>query len=375
MNKMSNFKSYPISFAEQTHIAYSFNYCFPKFSYTPKIVDKKIYQSDIVCAVPNGTFCYMWFTYLAIDEPCCVLFETSPINNNIVPESIRIVPCCFHPSIAYGIGTLMCGTAHTIILSNRFYFTIETVYSYKGEVVIREPWKTKFVYIHEFLSIMINIPILSSSVNTQFLIIGLPLMAESLKQLFHEIRQNAVTYSIKHIQFIQLEMAYHQKNMYINNNKGVRSFKHPQQEGGYKNSYNTGHNSHHNKLNDCHNHNSTGTHKKVVPIQVFLVKPTETNDIYTLYGNDKTKQRVKIGTACIKTYETSVLMNSLFRTIKENENLDALEESDDEDDNLNNDDRFVHMDREYEMVCEYNNRFNKWCPIRLATEKEKIFTK
>jgi hypothetical protein len=29
------------------------------------------------------------------------------------------------------------------------------------------------------------------------------------------------------------------------------------------------------------------------------------------------------------------------------------------------------MDREYEMVCEYNNRFNKWCPVRLATEKEK----
>ena len=45
-------------------------------------------------------------------------------------------------------------------------------------------------------------------------------------------------------------MAHHQKNMYINNNKGVRSFKHPQQEGGYKNSYNTGHNSHHNKLNE-----------------------------------------------------------------------------------------------------------------------------
>tara|TARA_B110000285_G_scaffold222113_1_gene275905 strand:+ start:7 stop:942 length:936 start_codon:yes stop_codon:yes gene_type:complete len=306
----------------------------------------------------------MWFTYLAMDEPCCVVFETSPINNNILPESIRIAPCCFHPSIAYGIGTLMCGTNHTIVLSNRLYFTIETIYSYKGEVVIREPWKTKFVYIHEFLSIMINIPVLSSSVNTQFLIIGLPLMAESLKQLFHEIRQNAVTYPIKHIQFIQLDMAHHQKNMY--NNKGVCSFKHPQKEGGYKNSYNTGHN----KLNEYHNRSEC--HKKDVPIQVFLVKPTETNDIYTLYGTDKTKQRTKIGTACIKTYESSVLMNSLFRTIKENENLDALEESDDEDDiNLNNDDNFVHMDREYEMVCEYNNRFNKWCPVRLATEKEK----
>ena len=352
MSNKINLNCYPITFATQSHIACSFNYCFPKFSYTPKIVDNKIYQSDIVCAVPTGTFSYIWFTYLAIENsPCCVLFEISPINKNILPESIRIIPCCFHPSIAYGIGTLICGTVHTIVLSNRNYFTIETIYSYKGEVIIRESWKNKFNYIHEFLSIMINIPILSSSINTQFLIIGLPLMANTLKQLFHAIRQNAVTYPIKYVQFIHIDNAHHQKNIY--NNK-VNSFKLIQKET-YDNSLSS----------SSHINNRSHDYKKNVSEQIFIVKPTEINDIYILYDINKTNQRIKIGTACIKTYETSVLMNSLFRTIKENENLDALEESDDEDEiNLNN--NFVHLDREYKMVCEYNQRFNKWCPIRLA---------
>ena len=34
----------------------------------------------------------------------------------------------------------------------------------------------------------------------------------------------------------------------------------------------------------------------------------------------------------IPDYKTSVFMNDLFRTIKENKNLDLLEESDDEED-------------------------------------------
>ena len=37
------------------------------------------------------------------------------------------------------------------------------------------------------------------------------------------------------------------------------------------------------------------------------------------------------GIAAIPDYKTSVLLNKVFRNIKENDNLDALEESDNED--------------------------------------------
>ena len=58
-------------------------------------------------------------------------------------------------------------------------------------------------------------------------------------------------------------------------------------------------------------------------------------------------------------------MNGFFRSIKENANLDALEESDDEDEFENIDeDKFVFMDREIKFECKYNKKFQKWIPIK-----------
>ena len=57
-------------------------------------------------------------------------------------------------------------------------------------------------------------------------------------------------------------------------------------------------------------------------------------------------------------------MNKLFRNIKENINLDALEESDDEEEFQNEKlDRFVYLDKSYKMICGYNYKFKKWFPI------------
>ena len=53
--------------------------------------------------------------------------------------------------------------------------------------------------------------------------------------------------------------------------------------------------------------------------------------------------------------------------IKENANLDSLEESDSEDE-FENDrvDKFVYLDREYTMTCAYNHKFKKWVPLRVV---------
>ena len=66
-------------------------------------------------------------------------------------------------------------------------------------------------------------------------------------------------------------------------------------------------------------------------------------------------------------------MNKLFRKIKENDRLDALEESDDEEEFENeNEDRFVYLDKTYNMVCLYNQKFKKWYPIRNADTNSTI---
>jgi hypothetical protein len=70
------------------------------------------------------------------------------------------------------------------------------------------------------------------------------------------------------------------------------------------------------------------------------------------------------------------MMNRLFRNIKENANLDALEESDDEEEfEDDRPDKFVFLDKSYNMVCIWNNKFKKWAPIRLAQKGDKIITK
>ena len=102
---------------------------------------------------------------------------------------------------------------------------------------------------------------------------------------------------------------------------------------------------------------------------VFTVKPDIQNDVYHLYCSDGKE----FGFACIPDYKTSVMMNTLFRTIKENKNLDALEESDDEEEFQNDKvDRFVFLDKAYKMVCVFHTKFKKWYPVRLADESARL---
>ena len=57
-------------------------------------------------------------------------------------------------------------------------------------------------------------------------------------------------------------------------------------------------------------------------------------------------------------------MNRLFRNIRENDWLDALEESDDEEEFENIDlDKFVDMEKEYLIECQYFPAFKKWSPV------------
>ena len=78
----------------------------------------------------------------------------------------------------------------------------------------------------------------------------------------------------------------------------------------------------------------------------------------------------------IPTYKSSVMMNGLFRTIKENANLDRLEESDDDDEFENiNEDKFVDLNKSLVMRCVYSRRFRKWQPIGIITDKVKLTTR
>jgi hypothetical protein len=106
--------------------------------------------------------------------------------------------------------------------------------------------------------------------------------------------------------------------------------------------------------------------------KIFSVRPDIQNDVYHLYarsGNNSGNSLEFFDIAAIPDYKTSVMMNRLFRKIKENENLDALEESDDDDEFENiNDDKFVNLDKCVKMECMYNKKFDKYVPLKVAVQ-------
>lgn len=94
--------------------------------------------------------------------------------------------------------------------------------------------------------------------------------------------------------------------------------------------------------------------------KIFTMKALIDDDIYMLYDDNEKE----IGYADVSNYKTSIMLNTIFRTIKENNNLDFIEESDDEDDFENiNDDKYVDLNKCVKFKCIYNQKFNLWKPI------------
>lgn len=80
---------------------------------------------------------------------------------------------------------------------------------------------------------------------------------------------------------------------------------------------------------------------------------------------------VYYNTASIQTLKTSVFMNSLFRNIRENQNLDLIEDSDEEDDFQDtNMTKYVNLDKVILMECVYQSNFRKWVPVKVVEEQE-----
>jgi hypothetical protein len=98
----------------------------------------------------------------------------------------------------------------------------------------------------------------------------------------------------------------------------------------------------------------------------FKVTACINQDIYNLFILENNKETF-YDYALIDTYKTSIFMNSLFRKIKENKNLDLLEESDSEEEFENTSlEKYVDLNKSYIIECVYNKKFKKWTPKNLA---------
>jgi hypothetical protein len=314
------------------------------------MVHKKVFDADFVLAIPDGKKFFAWFTVLR-SQNICVVMEISE-NKEIC--GFQIVHTCFQDELSYG--TIFYGTI--ITYEETQFFSVEDVMYYRGNDVSFYNYRDKLsLLLNVFRNEIKQVAYSSSSTTVVF---GLPVIVEGFNEIIQIIP--LLPYKVKYIQFRQIN-----KNQPFNLVYSKPTF------GSTVNIFLNIKNSNHNVVPIIQHAN--GLEDKEL---IFKVKPDIQNDIYHLYS---TKYNAKCNAledyyydlAYIPDYSTSKIMNKIFRNIKENDNLDTLEESDEEDE-FENDriDKFVYLNREFNMMCLYNKKFKKWVPVRLAKGNETV---
>jgi len=282
-----------------------------ELSYEKNLYKKVQHSSDIYLTIPKGRKYFAWLTTYK-SSPACFLLELNKNRNSI--NSIQIVNSSFNKLLTLGSGTIFYGTLFSLNKSS--FFNIENIFYFKGTEISHMNQLNKINHISYILKNHINNVLYTS----QNLIFGLPIIETNHNKLLDIIQ--TLSYDIYCIQHRSLTNNYPFKNERIVIEKKIYAD--------------------------------------------LLVRPHLQNDIYEVFSQE-TNKLISRGFAYVPDYKTSVSMNKLFRTIKENNNLDALEESDDEDEFENiSPDKFVDMDISYVMNCLYSNKFKYWIPLDIT---------
>lgn len=216
-----------------------------------------------------------------------------------------IVQASFDPILCYGKGSKCYGTV--VFYKGMRIFFIENINMYKNQRVQNMNWNMKYQFIQDLL---MNVKPIKHH-NTIYL--GLPITRFN--------QDNAMLENIPY-EIYSVEQ--------LNGNNRKVSMYSPVQKTKY---------------------------------EIFNVKADLKPDIYHLYKSDYS------GKAMIPNLSTSIMMNKLFRTIKENDNIDLIEESDNEDEFENIDEyQYVDINKSYHFRCMYNHEFKTWVPIECIDE-------
>jgi hypothetical protein len=340
-----------------------------KLSYE-NVVHKKVSNFTFVSAIPQGKKSFAWFTYRN-NEPICYLLE---LEKNKQIAEINIIHTSFQSSLAsLPYGTILYGTLFH--QKGQAFYTVEDICYYKGKNVSFNTWLQKLEIMK---TIFTKNEIKQCAYNKRFTVFGLPVMQTDCEKLLNQLKQ--LPYKVYCLQYRNMD-----KNGVVSNlpmrfySEALNDFL----PGPSYTNTNTNTNTKTSVSQPTQNQfiplNQQRQQTKIYPTKnitkreiVFKIKADIQNDIYHLYCTNGTDNEYYYDIASIPDYKTSLYMNRLFRNIKENENLDALEESDDEEEFENEkEDRYVFLDREYLMICSYHYKFKKWVPLRIVPETGK----
>ena len=289
----------------------------PELKLSYENIHKKV-SSDMYFLIPKGKKHLVWFTYFQ-DKKVCIFVEIDPGTQKSISD-MYIVPQSFEKKMV--LGTILFGTLFS--MNNKFFFSTENIHYYRGKNIEHNNELSKL----NLLKHIFDNELKQTIITRYGICIGLPIIESSFENAINCAKQ--LPYEIYSIQ---------QRNFQDN--------KHLYNSTLYKAS----------NINEEEN-------------KVFVVKADIQNDVYHLYVKNRQNHLEKYDIAAIPDYKTSVMMNKIFRKIKENANLDALEESDDDEEFEDiREDKFVLLDKSVTMECSFQKRTNTYIPIQIVTNR------
>jgi hypothetical protein len=359
-----------------------------ELSYETYAHKKVLTNYDICLAIPTGKKVFAWFSYDEETGKDAIFFVE--LNKNFKVSKIEKTNFICHHSLAYQ--TILYGTLTEIDdkgeaekgdatnnednkeehdeneNNKKTFYIVEDVYYYQGLYVKSLTFGIKLYYLHS----MFQNKLVPHTFALPYMCLVQPnnMMLDSLS--FYESICNQSAYTSHHIQFRSsyevvpyLNHTYKKKQEQIVSDSVELLFPHKDL-----------------------------SHEAQLALRnaVFKVKADIQADVYHLYAKGtegarlqkgigaegavsessrlqkvtSAKDDVYVNIAYIGSIESSKYMNSLFRNIRENINIDYGEESEDEDDFQNvRPDKYVDLNKTYYMNCVYNAKFKKWVPVNV----------
>lgn len=375
-----------------TELPYSqFSYLmkrFPEFELSYETISHKKVSNvyDICLAIPIGKKCFAWFTYQEENDVCYLL----ELNREKRVSKAKIIPTNFHPSLS--LGTIVYGTLWED--DSKSWFVIEDINFYEGILMKPLSFNERLGFLHKFSQKITQNFGKNKVVTESSVVFGLPVIWEislegddvsikshkseeyDLPSVIPESINQEIAYPIHHIQYRSSKeiMPYLNvglsKKILQNGSVGMYAFNNIKRNVADNKQSGSDLVKHPMNLQKISMDFSKPQYRTKT---VFIAMADVQYDIYHLYAYGKNSQLVYYNVAYIPSYKTSVFMNGIFRNIRENKNLDYIEESDDEEDFQNmNEYKYVDINKKILLECVFNMKFKKWIPLRVVDSRFKV---
>jgi len=304
---------------------------------------------DVCVSIPIGKRQFAWFTY---DEGYDVCYLMDLARDGKIGQISQLNTACNQP---LSLGTILYGTLCEI--DGLKFFVADDIYYYKGIYIKQRSFGEKMGFLRDVITNHL-VPQFSDISSVVFKMACMETLSEKddiESQVFYETAMNKSAYVSHHLQFRSTT----QIMPYLNHTFKARAF--------------TSATAVEPKIYIPRNDLDFGSNAYKTEA-VFRVMADIQSDIYLLYAyNDAAETKFDfVDIAYIGSFKDRVFMNSLFRNIRENLNIDYGEESEDEDMFQNtNVDKYVDLKREYRIVCAFHQKFKKWVPLRTVDARSR----